>query len=313
MGCVAGGVVTGWPVSPAGGKIARLLVGVDDLDDLICRVEAGQEQVIKTHPALPETASEAPKVVEASAEPTPAPAAKEPTLPDPDQVLAEIGAFPAPPARPAHFDEGKYAPLKRQLEPSEWTQHNRHLPIKLDPALVNRPGERSPAALEGAVAYTPFNSPRYVSQPGERASMCNIAAWDWSRLLQVHLPHWMGDTEMSANMLFRWISNPQAGGAQGEGWQPLPADAAQFLANRGVPVFALAENPAPGRHGHVALVYPVEPVKLTYRGRVEPYFATVTNGRWGRNGIKPLSGTFRRFRPTYYVHKSDFVVHTPVS
>jgi hypothetical protein len=41
-----------------------------------------------------------------------------------------------------------------------------------------------------------------------------------------------------------------------------------------------------------------------------PYFATVNNGRWrGGNGIKNLEGTFRRFKPTYFVHKVDFILH----
>jgi hypothetical protein len=311
MGCLAGGVVTGWPPSLAAGKLSRFLMGVEDLEELICRLETAQAQPPEPVPALAEMDPPGPEFVEQPAAPAQEPSPDRPSLPDPDQVLAEIGAFPAPPSRPVRFDEHKYSPPKRQLEPSEWSATNRHLPVRLDPQRINAPGERSPAALESAVAYIPFRSPRYVAQPGERVSMCNIAAWDWSRLLQVHLPHWMGDTEMSANMLFRWISNPQAGGALGEGWQPLPADAAQFLANRGVPVFALAENPSPGRHGHVALVYPAEPLKLSYRGRVEPDFATVTNGRWSRNGIKPLSSTFRRLKPAYFVHRSDFIVHEP--
>ena len=90
----------------------------------------------------------------------------------------------------------------------------------------------------------------------------------------------------------------------------MEAVVAQLLANRGVPVFALAENPTPGRHGHVALVYPTEPVVRLYDGDVEPNFASVTNGRrWGRNGIKNLRSAFRRLTPTYFVHKSDFIVN----
>jgi hypothetical protein len=136
--------------------------------------------------------------------------------------------------------------------------------------------------------------------------MCNIAAWDWSRALQVHLPHWIGATEMSANMLFRWISQPQAGGIYGEGWQPIKQKAAQLLANRGIPVFALVENSTPGRHGHVCMVYP----SPTKNPDVEPLFASVSNGRSrGGNGIKSLSNTFRWRSPTYFVHKLDFIVY----
>jgi hypothetical protein len=107
-------------------------------------------------------------------------------------------------------------------------------------------------------------------------------------------------------MLFRWISHPQAGGVYGEGWQPVNARAAQLLANRGIPVFALVENPNPRRHGHVCMVYP----SLTNNPSIEPYFATVANGRTrGGNGIKTLRNTFRWLTPTYFVHKLDFIVH----
>jgi hypothetical protein len=139
--------------------------------------------------------------------------------------------------------------------------------------------------------------------------MCNIAAWDWSRALQVHLPHWMGETELSTNMLFRWISHPEAGGVRGEGWQSINATVAQLLANLGIPVFALAQNPNPARRGHVALVYPKDPIVRSWSGDIEPTFASVSNGRrWGSNGIKGLNSTFRRLSPTYFVHKIDFVV-----
>jgi hypothetical protein len=120
----------------------------------------------------------------------------------------------------------------------------------------------------------------------------------------------MGETEMSANMLFRWVSHPQAGGVHGEGWQPVEAITAQLLANRGVPVFALAENPRPNRHGHVAMVYPTFPTVRSARGEAHPHFATVKNGRSRTsNGIKSLRDTFRWMTPTYFVHKSDFIVH----
>jgi hypothetical protein len=198
----------------------------------------------------------------------------------------------------------------RNLEPSEWNRTNRHLPIKIDPEVVNKPGQRSPQALKRAVAYIPFRSPRYVAAPGERVSLCNIAAWDWSRALQVHLPHWKGDTEMSANMLFRWINHPQAGGVFGEGWQPVEAEAAQLLANRGVPVFALVENTTPGRHGHVALVYPSDTAAQSDVNPADIRFATVTNGRSRRgNGIRSLQDTFRWRTPTYFVHNSDFILN----
>ncbi len=226
-------------------------------------------------------------------------------------ILAEAGRFSGLPPTMFAFDENKYAPLKRQLPPSEWSATNRHLPIKLDPDVINGPGERSAEALMQVVDYTQFYSPRYVAQPGERITMCNIAAWDWSRALRVHLPHWKGESEMSANMLFRWVSHPQAGGVYGEGWQSVEATPAQLLANRGVPVFALAENPRPGRHGHVAMVYPAIPaVRPSSGGELRPRFATVKNGRsWGSNGIKDLGATFRWMTPTYFVHRNDFIVH----
>lgn len=118
---------------------------------------------------------------------------------------------------------------------------------------------------------------------------------------------------MSANMLYRWISNQQAGGIYGEGWQSVKADAAQILANRGVPVFALAENTLPGRHGHVAMVYPENQLSLSDQNDGGPYFATVNNGRSrSGNGIKSIGSTFRRLRPTYFVHKHDFVLHREI-
>jgi hypothetical protein len=229
------------------------------------------------------------------------------TLSDSEKVLEETGYFNSISPKAFMFDENKYSPQKRELDPSEWDRTNRHLPIKIDPTVINRPGERSPQALIRVVAYTPFQNPRYVAARGERATMCNIAAWDWSRALRLHLPHWIGETEMSANMLYRWISHPQAGGVYGEGWQPVKAKPAQLLANRGIPVFALAESLVPGRHGHVAMVYPKNQADQSEAG---PYFATVNNGRSrGGNGIKNLASTFRRLTPTYYVHNHDFIVH----
>jgi hypothetical protein len=229
-----------------------------------------------------------------------------PAIPESDRLLNEIGHFNEISPERYVFDESKYSRPKRKLEPSEWDRTNRHLPIKIDPGVINKPGERSPQALMRVVEYTPFNNPRYVAAPGERVTMCNIAAWDWSRALQVHLPHWVGETEMSANMLFRWISHPQAGGIYGEGWQPVKANAAQLLAFRGIPVFALAESSVPRRRGHVAMVYPFYKVSQA----VLLYFASVNNGRSGSgNGIKSLPNTFRWLKPTYFVHKDDFVVY----
>jgi hypothetical protein len=220
--------------------------------------------------------------------------------------LEKIGRFSEISPRYYVFDENKYSQSKRKLEPAEWKTTNRHMPIKIEPSAINKPGERSPEAIKRVVDYTQFHNPRYVAASGERVTMCNIAAWDWSRALQVHLPHWIGETEMSANMLFRWISHPQAGGIYGEGWQPVNARAAQLLANRGIPVFALSENPNPRRHGHVCMVYP----SLTDNPDLEPYFATVANGRTrGGNGIKTLRNTIRSLTPTYFVHKLDFIVY----
>ena len=230
--------------------------------------------------------------------------------PETDQVLKEIGYFNKISPKYFVFDENKYSSPKRKLEPLEWKSTNRHLPIKIDPSVINKPGERSPQAIKRVVEYTQFHSPRYVAEPGERITMCNIAAWDWSRALQVHLPHWIGETEMSANMLFRWISHPQAGGIYGEGWQPVKPIAAQLLANRGIPVFALAENSVPGRHGHVSLVYPNISTLRENNNNVGPLFATVNNGHSrGGNGIKNLQNTFRWMKPTYFVHNNDFIVY----
>lgn len=229
------------------------------------------------------------------------------SAPESDRELEKIGYFNDISSKSYFFDEHKYSTPKRKLERSEWDHTNRHLPIKIDPDVINKPGQRSPQALRRVVTYTPFNSPRYVSAPGERVTMCNIAAWDWSRALSLHLPHWIGETEMSANMLFRWISHKQAGGIYGEGWQPVKPRVAQLLANRGIPVFALAENPTPRRHGHVALVYPDDRANDDSAGL---YFATVNNGRTrGGIGIKSLGNTFRRLRPTYFVHKDDFIIY----
>jgi hypothetical protein len=228
------------------------------------------------------------------------------TYPKDLRELEKIGRFSEVSPRYYVFDENKYSSAKRKLPPAEWKTTNRHMPIKIEPSVINKPGERSPEAIKRVVEYTQFNNPRYVAARGERVTMCNIAAWDWSRALQLHLPHWIGETELSANMLFRWISHPQAGGVYGEGWQPVNARAAQLLANRGIPVFALAENSNPRRHGHVCMVYP----SLTNNPSIEPYFATVANGRTrGGNGIKTLRNTFRWLTPTYFVHKLDFIVH----
>lgn len=227
-----------------------------------------------------------------------------------DRLLEKVGYFNEVSSRTFIFDEHKYSPPKRELEPDEWGTTNRHLPIELDPEVINKPGERSQQALKRALAYVPFDSPRYVAAPGERATMCNIAAWDWSRALSLHLPHWIGTTEMSANMLFRWTSHSQAGGVYGEGWQPVPVSAARLLADRGVPVFALAENPRKGRHGHVALVYPGNPAFRGNETGGELYLASVSNGRSrGGNGIKSFGNTFRWLRPTFFVHKIDFVMY----
>ncbi len=230
---------------------------------------------------------------------------------DPGQrLLQRIGQFSEINPASFVFDENKYTQSKRQIKPDEWAATNRHLPIQFAPEVINKPGERSPEAMRRVIAYTQFDNPRYVAAAGERVTMCNIAAWDWSRALQVHLPHWIGETEMSANMLFRWISNSQAGGIYGEGWQPVNSQAAQFLANRGVPVFALAENPTPRRHGHVCMVYPEALAKQAGVVDGGPYFATVANGRsHGGNGIKNIGSTFRRLNPTYFVHKHDFILY----
>lgn len=227
-----------------------------------------------------------------------------------DRLLEKIGYFNDVSPKSFVFDEHKYSSPKRKLEPSEWGTTNRHLPIELNPEVINKPGERSPQALKQALAYVPFDSPRYVAAPGERATMCNIAAWDWSRALSLHLPHWIGTTEMSANMLYRWISHSQAGGVYGEGWQPVKVSAARLLAARGIPVFALAENPRKGRHGHVALVYPGNPTTRGDDTGSEFYLASVSNGRSrGGNGVKSLGNTFRWLTPTFFVHKIDFIVY----
>jgi hypothetical protein len=235
---------------------------------------------------------------------------KSTVVPEAERILNEIGYFTEITPEDFVFDENKYSQLKRQLAPADWDATTRHLPIKIDPTVINKPGERSPEALRQVVAYTTFDTPRYVATRGERVTMCNIAAWDWSRALRVHLPHWIGETEMSANMLFRWISHPQAGGIYGEGWQPVSRRAAQLLADLGVPVFALAENSVPGRHGHVALVYPKKQLEGEKQSGDGLYFASVNNGRSrSGNGIKSFGNTFRRLKPTYFVHKSDFVVY----
>jgi hypothetical protein len=230
--------------------------------------------------------------------------------PEDERILGKIGYFNDISPEDFVFDENKYSPLQRELAPSDWSATTRHLPIEIDPEVINRPGERDPQALRAVVAYTTFDTPRYVAARGERITMCNIAAWDWSRALQVHLPHWIGETEMSANMLYRWISHKQAGGIYGEGWQPVNMKAAKLLANRGVPVFALAQNTNPGRHGHVALVYPKSPPEGEKQMDGGFYLASVNNGRSsGGNGIKSLERTFRWLKPTYFVHKNDFIVY----
>lgn len=288
MGCLVGGWTMAVPRPPAIGSMARFLAGWGDLSS-----PAPGEQ---RSPALEGNPVQGgPGIISAQ---------------EGRRLLAELGRYVESRPETFMFDESKYSPLKREIERSDWNATNRHLPIKLDPQVVNRPGERSPEALKEAVAYTGFYNPRYVALPGERASMCNIAAWDWSRALRVHLPHWIGETEMSANMLFRWISHSRAGGVHGEGWQPVSPTAAQLLANQGIPVFALVENPTPGRHGHVALVYPKTPVVRMSDGEVEPNFASVRNGRGrGGNGVMDLRATFRWLQPSYFVHQADFLVH----
>jgi len=229
---------------------------------------------------------------------------------DDENVLDEFGYINPIAPLGFVFDDNKYSPKKPKIMPSDWDTHNRHLPIYIKQHVINKPGERNPEALKRVVAYTPFNSPRYVAAPGERVTMCNIAAWDWSRALQLHLPHWIGDTEMSANMLFRWISHSQAGGIYGEGWQPVPERAVRPLAQIGIPVFALAENPTPGRHGHVAMAYPKYETYVTSKHDPGIYLASVNNGRRGSgNGIKHLRDTFKYLSPTFFVHKHDFIVY----
>lgn len=307
LGCLAGGWALAMPKPYYLGEMARSLVKISnpkEPGDLIGAKEAGVPDSgadrHKPDPALTAGSTDDLDHRERGIN----------LIPEDERVLEEIGYFNDISPEAFLFDENKYSDPKRQLEPSEWGSTNRHLPIKIDPNVINRPGERSPQAVQRVVEYTPFNNPRYVAAAGERVSMCNIAAWDWSRALQVHLPHWIGDTEMSANMLFRWISHSQAGGIYGEGWQPVEAGAAQILAQRGIPVFALAENPTPGRHGHVALVYPQNPDSRTIDDKDGLYFATFTNGRSrGGNGIKNLRDTFRRLTPTYFVHNSDFIVY----
>jgi hypothetical protein len=296
-----GGWVLAMPKPATIGEMARILVAMSDLEEQ--RDLVGVEDKVMhdsgTDCGIPRSST------------TPGSGECEICItPDSKNVLDEIGYFNDISPGAFVFDENKYSPPKRNLKPSEWKRTNRHLPIKIDPSVVNKPGERSPQALKQVVEYTQFRSPRYVAAPGERVSLCNIATWDWSRALQVHLPHWIGNTEMSANMLFRWISHPQAGGVYGEGWQPVKASAAQLLANRGVPVFALVEHPVPGRHGHVAMVYPDNTAFQADHTLVGITFATVINGRSrGGNGIKSLQDTFRRFTPTYFVHKNDFIVN----
>lgn len=304
LGCLMGGVVV---TMPKPGPMARILPKTDDFGgqrytpeakDTFKSDDVGERNISSSSSttSLRKTIRQQEREIN--------------TIPRSERVLREIGYFTDISPETLVFDENKYSSPKRQLEPSEWASINRHLPIKIDPNVINKPGERDPQALKRVVEYTQFNTPRYVAAPGERISMCNIAAWDWSRVLRLHLPHWIGETEMSANMLFRWISHPQAGGIYGEGWQPVDSSAAQLLANRGIPVFALAESSVPGRHGHVSLVFPENLVLRTNQQDVGPYFATVTNGRSrGGNGIKNLRDTFRWLTPTYFVHKNDFIVY----
>jgi hypothetical protein len=57
------------------------------------------------------------------------------------------------------------------------------------------------------------------------------------------------------------------------------------------------------------MVYPKH-VLETQNDQGGIYFATVTNGRSrGGNGIKDLNSTFRNLKPTYFVHKVDFVLY----
>lgn len=125
----------------------------------------------------------------------------------------------------------------------------RWLPLKLPRA----------ANVTAAVALLgPAWHPRYQPELGE--TYCNIFAWDVANLLDVPLPHWVGQDgapcevgrgrELSANGLCLWLNTV----GPSYGWAKAGAAEAWAAAQRGALVVATHENP--GGHGHIAVVLP---------------------------------------------------------
>jgi hypothetical protein len=91
-----------------------------------------------------------------------------------------------------------------------------------------------------------------------------------------------------ANAQFEWL---KSNNAVSEGWKPLtggdPYETAQRLANRGLVVIAICENPDPSKPGHIALIMPAE---LTREEMEESGPACIMAGRHNFNKISLKNG-----------------------
>lgn len=111
--------------------------------------------------------------------------------------------------------------------------------------------------LEGSIRY----SIRDTSGDGKADTMCNIALWDWSRLMGAEIPHHVNDSgdpqepgakgsrELSANNTARWL---EMHGSR-FGWVLASRTVARLYALAGKPACVTWVNPT-GKSGHVAML-----------------------------------------------------------
>ena len=130
------------------------------------------------------------------------------------------------------------------------------------PPITNESRNRNPDLYNAVLdQFSVSINPRYrKNQQSENETYCNIFVWDVTKAMGVEIPHWVDEngrsvpqfsgTEQGANDMVDWLE--KFGGDKG--WRKIDVEAAQAMANLGMPVVATWMNP--GGIGHIAMVRP---------------------------------------------------------
>lgn len=144
------------------------------------------------------------------------------------------------------------------LHPYQW--------VDITAPLTGGSAQRSPELLVRIVnQFQVETNARY--RPTAKETFCNIFAADVTRALACPVPHWWNRSELTANVMARWLSKEEG---KANGWSKA-SDAGEAIgfASRGFPVVAVWEN-REGGPGHIAIVLPSEKaaVEIAQAGRV---------------------------------------------